>query len=306
MKQINIGQTNWQASNIALGIMRMNALTTDQAAKAIDTAYDCGINYIDSADIYGRGDSEKIFGAALKKTSVKREDLFIQSKGAIVPHERYDFSKEHITQAVDGILQRLDIDYLDSFLLHRPDPLMEPDEVADVFDTLQREGKVRHFGVSNFNPQQFMLLQESLNQRLLINQLQFGLMHTNMIDHGIHTNMTDERSVNHDGELIEFCRRNDVTIQAWSPFQYGSFDGVFINNPKFPELNKKLAELGDKYQVSKNAIATAWILRHPAKIQVLIGTMNPEHIKDSAQGSDIELTRQEWYDLYFAAGNDLP
>lgn len=306
MKQINIGQTNWQASNIALGIMRMNALTTDQAAKAIDTAYDCGINYIDSADIYGRGDSEKIFGAALKKTSVKREDLFIQSKGAIVPHERYDFSKEHITQAVDGILQRLDIDYLDSFLLHRPDPLMEPDEVADVFDTLQREGKVRHFGVSNFNPQQFMLLQESLNQRLLINQLQFGLMHTNMIDHGIHTNMTDERSVNHDGELIEFCRRNDVTIQAWSPFQYGSFAGVFINNPKFPELNKKLAELGDKYQVSKNAIATAWILRHPAKIQVLIGTMNPEHIKDSAQGSDIELTRQEWYDLYFAAGNDLP
>lgn len=306
MKQLNIGQTNWQASNIALGIMRMNALTTDQAAKAIDTAYDCGINYIDSADIYGRGDSEKIFGAALKKTSVKREDLFIQSKGAIVPHERYDFSKEHITEAVDGILQRLDIDYLDSFLLHRPDPLMEPDEVADVFDNLQRAGKVRHFGVSNFNPQQFMLLQESLNQRLLINQLQFGLMHTNMIDHGIHTNMTDERSVNHDGELIEFCRRNDVTIQAWSPFQYGSFAGVFINNPKFPELNQKLAELAEKYQVSKNAIAVAWILRHPAKIQVLIGTMNPEHIKDSAQGSDVELTRQEWYDLYFAAGNDLP
>lgn len=306
MKQRYIGETNWQTSAVALGIMRMNSLSPEQAAKAIDTAYDSGINYIDSADIYGGGDSEKVFGQALKQSSVKREDLFIQSKGGIVPGKRYDFSKKHLIDAVDGCLERLGVDYLDSFLLHRPDPLMEPDEVAEAFDELQTSGKVRHFGVSNFNPEQFMFLQENLDQRLLINQLQFSIMHSGMIDFGLHTNMTDTCSINHDGGLLEFSRRMGVTLQAWSPFQYGTFAGTFINNDKFPKLNKKLQELADKYGVSKNAIAAAWILRHPADIQVIIGTMNPEHIADSAKGGDIDLTKQEWYDIYFAAGNDLP
>ncbi|HCD07520.1 MAG TPA: aldo/keto reductase [Lactobacillus sp.] len=306
MKQLYIGETNWQASAVALGIMRMNSLTPDKAAKAIDTAYDSGINYIDSADIYGDGDSEKVFGEALKKTAVKREDLYIQSKGGIISGQRYDFSKQHLIDAVDGSLKRLGVDYLDSFLLHRPDPLMELDEVAEAFDELQKDGKVRHFGVSNFNPQQYQLVQESVDQRLMINQLQFSIMHTGMIDFGMHTNMTDPRSINHDGGIIEFSRRMGVTIQAWSPFQYGMFAGTFINNDKFPELNQKLQELADKYKVSKNAIATAWILRHPANIQVIIGTMNPEHIADSSKGGDIDLTKQEWYDIYFAAGNDLP
>lgn len=306
MKQLYIGETNWQASAVALGIMRMNSLTPDKAAKAIDTAYDSGINYIDSADIYGDGDSEKVFGEALKKTAVKREDLYIQSKGGIISGQRYDFSKQHLIDAVDGSLKRLGVDYLDSFLLYRPDPLMELDEVAEAFDELQKDGKVRHFGVSNFNPQQYQLVQESVDQRLMINQLQFSIMHTGMIDFGMHTNMTDPRSINHDGGIIEFSRRMGVTIQAWSPFQYGMFAGTFINNDKFPELNQKLQELADKYKVSKNAIATAWILRHPANIQVIIGTMNPEHIADSAKGGDIDLTKQEWYDIYFAAGNDLP
>lgn len=306
MKQRYIGDSNWQTSAIALGIMRMNSLTPEQAAKAIDTAYDSGIDYIDSADIYGGGDSEKIFGEALKQSNVKREDLYIQSKGGIVSGKRYDFSKQHLIDAVDGSLERMGVDYLDSFLLHRPDPLMEPEEVAEAFDDLQRAGKVRHFGVSNFNPQQFLLLQESVDQRLMINQLQFSIMHTNMIDFGLHTNMTDTRSINHDGGILEFSRRMGVTVQAWSPFQYGTFAGTFINNDKFPDLNKKLQELADKYGVSKNAIAAAWILRHPANIQVIIGTMNPEHIADSAKGGDVDLTRQEWYDVYFAAGNDLP
>jgi Predicted oxidoreductase len=306
MKQRYIGETNWQVSAIALGIMRMNSLTPEQAAKSIDTAYDSGINFIDSADIYGGGDSEKIFGQALKQSSVKREDLYIQSKGGIVPGKRYDFTKQHLIDAVDGSLERMGVDYLDSFLLHRPDPLMEPDEVAAAFDELQRTGKVRHFGVSNFNPQQFMLVQEAVDQRLMINQLQFSIMHTGMIDFGIHTNMDDTRSINHDGGLLEFSRRMGVTVQAWSPFQYGTFAGTFINNDKFPKLNKILQDLGDKYGVSKNAIAAAWILRHPANIQVMIGTMNPEHIADSAKGGDVDLTKQEWYDIYFAAGNDLP
>lgn len=306
MKQLNLGGSNWQASQIAFGAWRMDALSVDQAAKAIDTAYDCGINFVDNADMYGKGESEQRFGDALKKTSVKREDLFIQTKAAIVLGEKYDFSREHIMNAIEGSMKRLGVDYLDSFLLHRPDPLMEPEEVAEIFDDLQKEGKVRHFGVSNFNPQQFLLLQESLNQRLLVNQVQFSLMHTPMIDHGIHSNMADDRSINRDGELIEFSRRMDVTLQAWSPFQYGFFEGVFIDNPKFPELNQELQKVADKYEVSKNAIAAAWILRHPAKMQVIIGTMNPKHIIDSCQADGIEITRQEWYDLYKAAGNDLP
>jgi Predicted oxidoreductase len=306
MKQRYIGQTNWQTSAVALGIMRMNSLSPEQAAKAIDTAYDSGINFIDSADIYGDGDSEKVFGQALKQSSVKREDLFIQSKGGIVSGKRYDFSKQHLIDAVDGSLKRLGVDYLDSFLLHRPDPLMEPDDVAEAFDELQTSGKVRHFGVSNFNPQQFLFLQENIDQRLLINQLQFSIMHSGMIDFGLHTNMADDRSINYDGGLLAFSRRMGVTVQAWSPFQYGTFAGTFINNDKFPELNDKLQELADKYGVSKNAIAAAWILRHPADIQVIIGTMNPEHIADSAKGGDVNLTKQEWYDIYFAAGNDLP
>lgn len=306
MKQRYIGETNWQASAVALGIMRMNNLDANKAAKAIDTAYDNGIDYIDSADIYGNGDSEKVFGQALKLSSVKREDLYIQSKGGIIPGERYDFSKQHLIDAVDGSLDRLGIDYLDSFLLHRPDPLMEPEEIAEAFDELQASGKVRHFGVSNFNPEQFKFVQESVDQRLMINQLQFSIMHTGMIDFGMHTNMADTRSINHDGGILEFSRRMGVTIQAWSPFQYGMFAGTFINNDQFPKLNDKLQELAVKYDVSKNAIATAWILRHPANIQVIIGTMNPEHIADSTQGGDVDITKQEWYDIYFAAGNDLP
>lgn len=317
MKQLNIGSTNWTASAVALGIMRMEALSTKDAAKTLEAAVDSGINFIDSADIYGMGNSEKVFGQAMKEANISRDDVYIQSKGGIVfdperSHgsfvfgKRYDFSKKHIEDAVDGILERMQIDYLDSFLLHRPDPLMEPAEVAEAFDDLQKSGKVRHFGVSNFNPEQFKLIQESVDQRLLINQLQFSIAHTGMIDFVMHTNMTDARSINHDGGLLEFSRRMGTTIQAWSPFQYGMFEGTFIGSDKFPELNKKLQELADKYGVSKNAIATAWILRHPAEIQVIIGTMNPDHIKDSAAGSDVELTKQEWYDVYFAAGNDLP
>jgi predicted oxidoreductase len=312
MKKINIG--GMQASNVALGIMRMAALTKEDAAKALDAAFEAGINYIDSADIYGAGESSQRFCEGLKLAKVNREDLYIQSKGGIengnkgeIPYgNRYNFSKNHIISAVDGELQRLGVDYLDSFLLHRPDPLMEPTEIAEAFDELQAAGKVRHFGVSNFNPMQVELLQKSTNQKLEINQLQYGIMHTGMIDFGLHTNMFDDRSVDHDGQIIEYSRLHDMTIQSWSPYQYGFFEGVFIDNPKFPELNRKMRQIADIYGVTKNAIATAWILRHPAQFQVLLGTMNPQHIKESAAGSDVQLTGQEWYDIYFAAGNDLP
>lgn len=317
MKTIKLGNTNFEASQVALGIMRMAGMETGKAADAINAAVDSGINYIDSADIYGEGQSETKFKEALKQANVSRDKLFIQSKGGIVldpkrSHDglvfgaRYDFSKEHLIESVDGILERMGLDYLDSFLLHRPDPLMEEDEVADALDTLQRQGKVRHFGVSNFNPEQVEMVQSWVNQRLIINQLQFNVVHSGMVTRGMHTNMIDDGSIDHDGGILEYSRRKHMTIQAWSPFNYGLFAGMYINDPKYPELNAKLQELADKYGVSKNAIATAWIMRHPAHVQVLLGTMNPEHIKDSAKGADVELTKQEWYDLYFAAGNDLP
>lgn len=313
MKQIKIGGTGFTGSEIALGIMRMDALTVDDAVGVLETAKKLGINYIDSADIYGGGKAEEVFGAALKKSSLTQDDFYIQSKGGIYRNperddkvSRYDFSKKHLLETVDGILQRMGIGYLDSFLLHRPDALMDPEEVAEAFDELQSTGKVRHFGVSNMNPGQVALVQSAVNQKLLINQLQFGVMHTGPVDFGIHTNMTDARSIDHDGGILEYSQLHNMTIQAWSPFQYGQIEGPFIDNPDFPEVNDALQKLADKYKVSKNAIATAWILRHPAKFQVIAGTMNPEHLKDSVDGTKVELSKQEWYDVYSAAGNDLP
>ena len=313
MRQIKIGNTNFSASAIAFGIMRMNKLSVDEAVKALETAHDTGINFIDSSDIYGHGKSEEIFGEALEKSSLSRDDFYIQSKTGIFEDEsqnykttRYDFSKEHIIKSVDGILSRMRIDYLDSLLLHRPDALMDPAEIAAAFDELQKDGKVRHFGVSNFNPMQVELLQAGLSQKLLINQLQLSVMHTGPIDFNIHTNMTDARSIDHDRGVLDYSRLHNMTVQAWSPFQYGQIEGNFIGNPKFPEVNDALQKLADKKGVSKNAIAAAWILRHPAIGQVIIGTMTPEHIVDSAKGADISLTAQEWYDIYLVAGNDLP
>ena len=308
MLQRKIGNSYWETSAIALGIMRMVALTPTKAAEALEAALESEINFIDSADMYGDGKSELVFAAAMKEAGISRDKFFIQSKGGIVTgdEKRYDFSKQHLLDSVDGILERMEIDYLDSYLLHRPDPLMEPEEIAEAFDILQASGKVRHFGVSNFNPEQFKLLQSHVDQKLLINQLQFSIMHTGMIDYGMHTNMTDTRSFDHDGGVLEFSRRKGVTIQAWSPFQYGFFEGVFVDNDKFPELNALLDKLAKKYDTNKNAIATAWILRHPANMQVILGTMNPTRIKESAAGGDVTLTKQEWYDVYFAAGNDLP
>lgn len=317
MKNVKLGNSQIDVSAIALRIMRMPRLDVKQAAALLESAYDSGINYIDSADIYGNGQAELIFGEALKQSSLKREDLFIQSKGGIVPDpdksegdvvygSRYDFSKKHLLETVDHILERMQVDYLDSFLLHRPNPLMDLDEVAEAFDQLQSAGKVRHFGVSNFNPMQVEMLQNVLQQKLMINQLQFGIMHSGPIQFGMHTNMEDAASINHDGGIIEYSRLHHMTIQAWSPYQYGMFEGTFVDNPQFPELNNKLQELADKYSVNKNVIATAWILRHPAKMQVILGSMNPEHLKENIAGADVTLNRQEWYDVYFAAGNDLP
>lgn len=284
--------------------MRIN--NAKDPVAVLTTAIENGITFFDHADIYGGGECESIFADALAQTEYKREDLFIQSKCGIVPGKMFDFSKEHIIKSVEGSLKRLKMDYLDALLLHRPDTLVEPKEVAAAFDELEKAGKVKYFGVSNQNPGQIELLKKYVSQPLLANQLQFGIMHTGMIDRGTHVNMTDSGSVDHDGGILEYSRLNDMTIQAWSPYQYGFFEGVFIGNEKFPELNAKLEELAEKYQTTATGIASAWILRHPANMQVIAGTMTPHRIEEIAKASTIVLTRQEWYEVYLAAGNILP
>lgn len=304
MKKIKFGPTDIEVSSVILGLMRINQ--AKDPVKVLTTAIDNEITFFDHADIYGGGDCETIFADTLAKTDAKREALFIQSKCGIVPGKMFDFSKEHIISSVEGSLKRLNTDYLDALLLHRPDTLFEPEEVAAAFDQLEKDGKVKYFGVSNQKPGQIELLKKYVSQPLVANQLQFGIMHTGMIDQGIHVNMTDGGSVDHDGEILEYSRLHDMTIQAWSPYQYGFFEGVFIDNDKFPELNEKLVVLADKYKTTPTGIASAWILRHPANIQVIAGTMTPHRIEEIAQASEIVLTREEWYGVYKAAGNILP
>ena len=305
MKNIILGTTDIKASSIGLGCMRIADMEKEDVNKLINIALEEGINFFDHADIYGKGRSEEIFSEAIGMNSSLREKMIIQSKCSIRPGF-YDYSKEHIISSVDGILKRLKTDYLDILLLHRPDTLMEPEEVSEAFEELFKAGKVREFGVSNHNPMQIELLNKYLKNKIMINQLQFSLMHTGIIDSGINVNMKVDPSIDRDGSILEYCRLKDITIQAWSPFQYGFFQGVFLNNDKFPELNAKINEIAEKKNVTNSAIATAWILRHPAKIQTIVGTTNAERLRDICKASEVELTRQEWYELYRAAGNQLP
>ncbi len=302
MKNIPFGQSEEEVSAVALGIMRVN--TAKDPVKVLEAAVENGITFFDHADIYNDGESERIFADALKKTSIRREDLFIQSKAGIVKGKMYDFSKAHILHSVDGILERLNTDYLDSLLLHRPDTLMEPAEIAEAFNALETAGKVRHFGVSNFNPGQVELLKTAVAQPLQANQLQFGLMHTGMVDSGINVNRLESSSVDHDGGILEYSRLQQMTIQAWSPYQ--GPHGVFIGDEALPELNEVLREMAEKYGTTPTGLASAWILRHPANMQVIAGTMNTDRIEQIAQAAEIELTREDWYTLYQAAGNPLP
>lgn len=305
MKYLDLGGAGLSVSAIAVGCMRISALTDNDLSRFIHTALDCGVNFFDHADIYGGGECESVFGRVLKGDPGLREKMVIQGKCGI-RKGLYDFSKEHILESVDGILSRLNTDRLDVLLLHRPDALMEPDEVGEAFDRLESAGKVGRFGVSNFNSRQIDLLQSGLKQKLVANQLQFGLMHTGMIDHAICANTQFPGSLDRDGEVLDYCRLHGLTVQAWSPFQYGFFEGVFLGNEKFPELNSKLTELAGKYGVSEQALATAWILRHPAGMQVISGSTNAERLKDICTACDVEMSREDWYALYLAAGNQLP
>lgn len=305
MKRITIGNSALTASEISLGCMRMADLSKEDANKVINTALENGIDFFDHADIYGGGKSEEVFADAIDMNATIREKMILQSKCGI-RQGFFNFSKEHIIASVEGSLKRLKTDYLDTLLLHRPDTLFEPEEVAAAFTELEKSGKVRHFGVSNQNPGQIELLKKYVDQELIANQLQFSIMHTGMIDTGFNVNMTIDPSLDRDGGILEYSRLNNMTIQAWSPFQYGFFEGVFLDNDKFPELNKTIDKIAADKGVTNSAIAVAWIQRHPASFQTVVGTMNPGRIADIAKASDVTLSREEWYEIYRAAGNQLP
>ncbi|GAA0348746.1 aldo/keto reductase [Bacillus horti] len=305
MRTIKLGSSNLDVPVIAVGCMRIDSLDKQAAEKFVQGALEEGANFFDHADIYGAGKSEEIFAEAIHMNDDVREKVILQSKCGI-REGMFDFSKEHILTSVDGILQRLRTDYLDVLLLHRPDTLVEPEEVAEAFDQLESLGKVRHFGVSNQTPMQIQLLQKFVKQPIVANQLQLSITNANMISNGFNVNMENDAAINRDGNVLDFCRLQDITIQPWSPFQYGFFEGVFLNNDKFPELNKKIDEIAEKYGVSNTTIAIAWILRHPAKMQPVVGTMNMARLKDCIKASEVELTREEWYGIYRAAGNVLP
>ena len=304
MKQI-LGSSDLSVSRIGLGCMRMAALEPSDAARVLQTCLENGINFFDHADIYGGGQSEVRFAQAVKELGLDREKLIIQSKCGI-RKGFFDFSKEHILDSVDGILSRMDIDYLDLLALHRPDALMEAEEVAEAFRALKESGKVRHFGVSNQNRYQMELLQSYLDEPLMVNQLQLSPAHTPMIDAGFHVNMKDDPATMRDGGILEYCQLKSVTPQAWSPFLINLQEGIFANHPAYEELNQTIQHYADDYGVAAEAIVVAWILRHPAKIQTIVGSMNPDRLTKIAQAFDVQLTREQWYHIYRSTGNVLP
>ena len=306
MKKIAIGQEAYQVPEIGLGCMRISSLDDREAEALIQTAMENEVNFFDHADIYAGGEAEACFARAVKKAKIPRDRMILQDKCGIRPGVSFDFSREHILRSVDDSLGRLQTDYLDILLLHRPDTLMEPEEVAEAFRMLKQSGKVRRFGVSNQNPGQIALLNRYLADPILINQLQLSLASCGMIDAGLNVNMSIDPGIDRDGGILEYCRLNGITIQAWSPFQYGFFSGVFIDSPLYPKLNEKLEEVAQKYHVSKTTMAIAWILRHPARIQPIVGTTNKQRLAEICQASDVRLTREEWYALYMAAGKKLP
>lgn len=308
MRYITLGQDDKELSEIVLGMMRIKDKSVKEVEELVETALSVGINAFDLADIYGRGRCEELLGLVLKNRPDLREKMWIQSKCGIRIEEftYFDFSKDYIIKSVDGILQRLKIDHLDSLLLHRPDALMESDQVAEAFNLLYKQGKVRDFGVSNQNPMMMELLKKDVKQPLAVNQLQLSAAFTPGFESAFHVNMEDSQAAMRYGSIFEYCQLHDVVIQAWSVLQFGYFKGNFVGNEKFQALNQVLDRLAIKYGVTSSTIAISWILRYPAKMQAVVGTTNPKHLREVSRAANFSLTRKEWYEIYLAAGNNLP
>ncbi|WJL96802.1 aldo/keto reductase [Microbacterium sp. ET2] len=299
------------APNVVLGVMRIADKTDVEVRALVGAARDVGIDFFDHADVYGKElhGCESRFAEALQLSSSEREQITLQTKAGIVREGPYfDFSYDHLVSSVEGSLKALKTDYIDILLLHRPDALVEPEEVARAFDHLESAGKVRAFGVSNQTPAQIELLKTAVRQPIVANQLQLSITHAPIIAQGVAANMagTDQSVVIDGGGIVDYCRLHGITVQAWSPFQAGFFTGTFLGSPDYAELNAVIDRLAKAYDVPAIAIATAWITRHPANMQVVLGTTTIERVQGAALGSDIPLTRAEWYELFRAAGYRVP
>ncbi len=309
MKNVPFGSSS--APALVAGMMRIDDKNDAQIRELYEAARGSGIDFFDHADIYGGAMHvcESRFAEALQLAPSERAEIVLQTKCGIDPAQQaFDFSYEHIMRQAEGSLRALRTEYIDVLLLHRPDALVEPEEVARAFDELHAAGKVRAFGVSNHTPRQIDLLRTAVEQPLIVNQLQLSITHAPIIAQPVAANMlAEEQSVVRDGGgIVEYCRINGITIQAWSPFQGGFFTGVFLGNPEYAELNEVIDRLAASYGVEPIAIATAWITRHPAHMQVVLGTTTPARVRDAAAGADLELTRAEWYELFRAGGHLLP
>jgi len=305
MKYITTFSKDIPVSQVALGCMRISSMTAQECEAYISHAIDLGINYFDHADIYGGGRCEEVFGEALARNPALRQRIVIQTKCGIRPG-RYDFSKEHIIASAEKSLKKLGVERLDVLLLHRPDLLMEPEEVAAAFDHLYDSGKVAAFGVSNHSAAQIALLKTCVRQPLVINQMQLSITNAAMVASGANVNLTDRDGINCDGYLRDYCRLHGITIQPWSPLQHGFISGTFLGSPDYPELNAKLRELGEAYGVSDTGIAIAWLLRLPERMQPVVGSINAARIEEIAAAADITMSREDWYDIYRTAGYRLP
>lgn len=305
MKYINTYSKEIDVSQVALGCMRISQMTPAETEKYISTAIDLGYNYFDHADIYGGGECEKVFGKALSLNKSLRDKIIIQTKCGI-RKGKYDFSKEHIIASVDNSLKNLGVEKIDVLLLHRPDLLMEPEEVAEAFDYLESSGKVSAFGVSNHSASQIELLKTAVKQDIKINQMQLSITNATMISSGANVNLQNRDGTNYDGYLRDYCRLNGITVQPWSPLQHGFISGTFLGNPDFAGLNEKLQQLAEKYGVTDTGIAIAWLLRLPDKMQPVVGSINLERLADIARAADIVLSKEDWYDIYLTAGYKLP
>ena len=305
MRYIDLLSNQKPVAQVALGCMRIGRMSDAEADRYLATVTELGYNYFDHADIYGGGKCEEVFGAALARNPALRDWIFIQTKCGI-RRGMYDFSREHILSSVDGSLKRLGVEKIDVLLLHRPDLLMDPDEVAAAFDELERAGKVGAFGVSNHSPAQIELLKKSVRQPLIINQMQMSVAYAPMVASGANVNLRNEDGANRDGYLRDYCRLHGITIQPWSPLQYGFMEGTFLGNEKFAGLNETMGEVAEKYGITDTGVAIAWLLRLPERMQPVVGSVNLARLADIARAADVTLSREDWYKIYLAAGYTLP
>jgi predicted oxidoreductase len=295
-------------SRVVLGLMRIKQLTDAEIRELVGTAREAGVTMFDHADIYGGSHGcEQRYGDAQAVRSSERDQVTIQSKVGIRAGF-FDSSREHILSSVDESLAALRTDYLDLLLIHRPDTLVEPDEVAAAFDELHSSGKVRAFGVSNHTPAQIELLAKSVRQPLVANQLQFSIANAALVAQGLAANITGlDQSADRDLGVLDYSRLKDITIQTWGSLQKPPPGGVFLGDREnYAELNDALDQLAHHHGTTPTAIAIAWIARHPARMQIVIGTTNPARVRESAAGATVHLTREEWYHLFTTAGHTLP